>query len=361
MPATPAAAPAPVSALNWMRRIPAYLGNFAFVLGNPTINVPLLKRGYMEMLIVNLHGTATVATAALVFAQLAPWNIVSKFLMQPPSQLTPTNLGGEGLHFFNLLARDVAPFASSARNSPAGGSLDANAYEASILDVFPTAVGAITISMWYVLPFHMSALDLRGIVPLGNDTQSTFSITPNTVANLVTTPADFTVPSLSVDVWQIYLTPPPAGVATDVEALAQFAVLYDENNQPITQVGQQKVTLVPNYTILDILHGIYLNGVPDSTDMSAFALQVNSSWFTDAQGMSAAFETFWNRMQRGLTVPPGHFAYNFDDAAPLSLRALVDTGQITELYSYMTVAAGATLGAGPQIYTWTRRLTNKQG
>lgn len=357
-----APAPAPVqSALNWMRRIPAYLGNFPFTLGGQSVQVPLLKRGYMEMLVVNAKGAATVANANLVFAQLAPWNLITRFAVQPPGQLTPINLGGEGLHKQNLIARDVAPFGFAEDLLAFGAAIDANAYESTILDLFPVAVGAIVVSLWYVLPFHMGPLDLRGIVPLGNDTTTTFQFTPNTKAGLVTVAANLTLDTWSCDVWQVYLTPPPAGVATDVDALAQYAVLYDEINQAIAATGQQKVTLTPNYTILNILHGVYLNGLPDSADISAMALQVNSAWFTDPQGMSQAFKTFWARRQAGFTIPVGTIVYNFDDAAPLSSRAWVDTSQITELYSYLTVAAGATLGTNPEIYTWTRRLTNKQG
>lgn len=357
-----APAQAPVqSALGWMRRIPAYLGNFAFTLGGQSVQVPLLKRGYMEMLIVNVKGAATVANAALVFAQLAPWNIISRFSLQPPGQLTPINLGGEGLHLQNLIARDIDPFGPAESLLAFGSVVDANAYESTILDVFPVAIGAIVVSLWYILPFHVNELDLRGIVPLGNDTTTTFQFTPNTKAGIVTVAANLTVDTWSADVWQVYLTPPPAGVATDVAALAQYAVLYDEINQAIPAVGQQKVTLTPNYTILNILQGVYLNDLPDSADISGMALQVNSAWFTDPQGMSQSFMTFWNRRRFGYTIPVGKIVYDFDDASPLASQGWVDTSQITELYAYLTVAAGATLGTNPQIYTWTRRLTNKGG
>lgn len=343
----------------FMRWIAEFLGNFPFTLGGPTIQVPLRKRGYLDMLIVHVKGAFTGANASLVFNQLQPWNIITQFLVQPPGQETPIRLGGQTLHGWNLLSKDFAPFINGG-DATAAGTLDANAFDASIMDVFPVAVGAQVVHLWYVLPFHRSSMDIRGVVPLGNDVQVNLIMQPSTKAGLVTVAANLTLDTWSVDVYQAYYTPPPAESGAVVDD--QWAVTYDETFQPIVQVGAQTpVDIVPNNTILGILHAICLNNVMDSADVQALALQVNNSWFSDPGGLPGDAFTFIARRRYGRAFPVGLFPYDFDysvDDGVLDSKAWIHTQQVQEIKSYIWIAAGATLGTNPNIYTSVRRLAD---
>ncbi len=343
----------------FMRWIPEFLGNFAFTLGGASVTVPLKKRGYLDMIIIHVKGAFTGANAALVFQQLQPWNILTQILVQPPGQETPIRLGGQSLHGWNLLGKDFAPFINGG-DATAAGTLDANAYDVSIMDVFPTATGAQSVHLWYVLPFHRSSMDIRGVVPLGNDVQVNLVFTPSTKAGLVTVAANLTSDTWSADVYQAYYTPPSADSGAVVDD--QWAVTFDETSQPIVSTGAQTpVDIIPNNTILGILHAVCLNGANDSTDVQALALQVNNSWFSDPGGLTVDAFTFIQRRKYGRAFPVGLMAYDFDSSADdglLDSKAWIHTDQVQEIKSYLWINSGATLGTNPLIQTSVRRLAD---
>lgn len=338
----------------FMRPIWVDLGIKTFTLGGGQVQYQLRQLGYLDMLMVHIYGTFTGANATLVFNQLQPYNAVANFLLSSPSSpLPPINVGGKSMHVWNLRNEDFAPARQQFR-FPAQGTLDANAYHASIVDQFPTAVGAQTIHLWWVLPFHLSVDDIRGTLPLGNSTVTTLVITPAAVADVVTVAANLTLQSFSVDVAQVYLTPPPAGapiIGGGVDT--GWAVAYDETSQPIPAVGLQKVTITPNYTLLGILHLVGINNTDDTTDISNSTLRVNSSYFTDPTGLPTAFVDMRQTYEGGPPLPVGAFMYDFD---VLGAAGWLHTDQVTEIESDLTVAAGATLGTGPRIFTSVRRL-----
>jgi len=341
-----------------MRWIPEFLGNYAFTLGGPPVTVPLDQVGYLDMLIVHVKGAATVANANLVFLQMNPWNILSQILVQPPGQTPPFRLGGQTLHAWNLTGSDFAPFLNG-RDLPAQGTLDANAYDVSIMDVFPVAIGATVVHLWYVLPFHRTSNDIKGILPLGNRTRTNLVLTPTTKAALVTTAANLTVDTWSVDVYQAYYTPPPAGSGAVVDD--GWAVTYDETNQVIAAVGQQMIPIVPDDTILGIMHCVCCNSLMDSADVTAASLQVNQSWFTDPKGLPGDAFHFIQRRLQGQPMPLGIFVYDFDtdsDAGRLDVRKFLHTSQVQKIQSYLTLAAATVLGTNPLIYTSVRRLVD---
>ncbi len=354
-----AATPAPTQpAQLFMRWIPEFLGNFPFTLGGAPVTVPLDQVGYLDMLIAHVRGAATVANANLVFNQMMPWNIITQFLVQPPGQTPPFRVGGALLHTWNLLGSDFSPFVNGA-DLPAQGVLDANAYDVTIMDVFPLAVGAIVVHLWYVLPFHRSELDIRGVLPLGNRTRTNLVMQPATKAAVVTVAANLTLDTWSIDVYQAYYTPPPASSGAVVDDA--WAVTYDETNQVVAAVGQQTVQVVPDDTILGIAHAVCLNNLPNSADVTNLALQVNQSWFSDPRGLPGDAFSFIQRRMHYNPLPVGIFVYDFDtdtDAGKLDVRKWVHTSQVQKITSYLQIAPAAVLGANPLIYTSVRRLVD---
>ncbi|MDE2620634.1 MAG: hypothetical protein KGL54_10780 [Sphingomonadales bacterium] len=350
------ASPTLYPARYFMRPIWVDLGAKAFTLGGAPVTFPLRQLGYLDMLVVHLTGTYTVANANLVFNQLQPYNIVPNFMVQTPgSPLPPINLGGKSLHVWNLRNNDFAPIWQGFR-FPAQGTLDANAYHATQVDQFPVAIGAQTFHLWWVLPFHLSPEDIRGTLPLGNSTVTNLVVSAAAAADVVTVAANLTLPVFTIDVAQVYLTPPPAGapiIGGGVDT--GWAVAYDETYQAVPAVGLQKVTVVPNYTILGIMHDVVLNNADDSVDVTNMTLRVNSSYFTDPTGLPTPFNDFRQAMEQGVPLPVGVFMYDFD---VIGAAGWVHTDQVTEIESDITIAAGATLGVNPRIYTSVRRLVD---
>lgn len=340
----------------FMRPIWVDLGTQVFTMGGNPVTYQLRQLGYLDMLVVHLSGTYTVATAALVFNALQPYNIVRNFLIQSPGNpLPPINLGGASMHLWNLRNSDFAPGRKQFR-FPAQGTLDANAYHASIIDQFPTALGAQTFHLWWVLPFHLSVDDIRGTLPLGNSTVSTLSISPSAAADVVTVAANLTVPVFTVQVTQVYLTPPPAGapiIGGGVDT--GFAVAYDETYQAVPAVGLNHVLVTPNYTILGILHALALNNANNSADVTNKTLRVNSSYFTDPTGLPNPVDDLRQTYEQGVPLPVGWFLWDFD---VLGMAGWVHTDQVTELESDITIADAAVLGAAPRIYTSVRRFVD---
>jgi hypothetical protein len=341
----------------FMRPIWVDLGAKAFTLGGAPVSYQLRQLGYLDMLVVHMTGTYTPTNANLVFNQLQPYNIVPNFLVQTPgSPLPPINLGGRSMHVWNLRNSDFAQFRKGFR-FPAQGTLDANAYHATQVDQFPVATGSSqTMHLWWVLPFHLSAEDIRGTLPLGNSTVTNLVISAAAVADVVTVAANMVTPVLTVDVAQVYLTPPPAGapiIGGGVDT--SFAVAYDETYQPVAAVGLNKVTVVPNYTILGILHQVALNNADDSTDVTNTTLRVNSSYLTDPTGLPTTFVDFRQAMEQGVPLPVGCFLHDFD---VVGQAGWLHTDQVTELESDITIAGAATLGTNPRIYTSVKRLVD---
>jgi len=210
--------------------------------------------------------------------------------------------------------------------------------------------------LWYVIPFHRSSMDVRGILPLGNKTRTLLTLSIAAAADMFTVPANFTVPVFSVDVFQCYYTAAPAGVGADPDPY--WAVTYEELVQPIAALGDQVINIEPNDSILGILHYVILNGVGDSTDISTLTLRVNKSFYH--QGLDAAFWHFVQRRRVGAALPPGVICYDEDrfvDDGGLDMREWIHSQDVQSVQSTLRVPTG-TLGVNPRVVTSIKRLVD---
>jgi hypothetical protein len=336
------------------RWIPEFVANLAFTVGGPKVTQLLDNVGYGDMLILHAKGTYTVATATLVQLAGAPWNLFSNINVQPPGLTPPVNLSGFMLHVWNLLEKNFAPFTGGEDFAAQG--LDANAFDLGLIDVFPLTVGAQTMHLWFVVPFHRSSMDVRGIIPLGNKTRTLLTLSIAAAADLFTTPANFTIPVFTVDVFQAYYTAAPQGANADPDPY--WAVTYEELVQPIAALGDQVVNIEPNDSILGILHYVVLNGVGDSTDISALTLRVNKSFYH--QGLDGAFWAFVQRRRVGAPLPVGVIAYDEDrfvDDGVLDMREWIHSQDVQSVQSTIRTPTG-TLGTNPRIVTSIKRLVD---
>ena len=153
------------------------------------------------------------------------------------------------------------------------------------MDLFPVGLGATNLTLWWVLPTHYSVDDIRGTVPLGNQEQANLLITPAPGADFLDTPANFTADTLTVDVEQVWLAPPPAGAPIAPTTSAPNAdgvdidweMAYDETYQAIVGTGLQQVSITPNYTILGIAHAV--SGATAGTGAQLDSASVNALQF----------------------------------------------------------------------------------
>ncbi len=340
------------------RRVKIDLGTQAAALGGPALTFPLRKKGWLSELVVHSTLVGTAANATLVFNQLMPYNIITQFLLDGPGQTPPFRIGGFGKHIWDLIEKQHAPFVDGTRViGTSFGTLDQNAYDASLLDVAPTAVGAITWHMWWVLPFQRSSMDPRGVLGLGTDYQVNLIISPAASAGaVVTVGANLSaVSSWTIRVTQVYYTPVQPGVA-DFDPY--WAMVYDESLQPISALGQQIVNVNPGGRILGIVHGVFMNNAPDSADLTSATLQVNDSFLVDPKGLPGETVMFFQRYEHGQPLPLGVLAYDEDiyaDDGPFDVRDWINTANIQTIQSTLNINTG-TLGTAPTIYTWTKRL-----
>lgn len=336
------------------RWIPEFLGNLAITLGGAKQTLLLDNVGYGDMLVLHVKGTYTVATAPLVFLAGAPWNILSNINVQPPGLTPPVNISGFMLHAWNLIEKNFAPFVDGLDLAAPG--LDANAFDAGIINVFPVALGAQTAHLWYIVPFHRSSMDVRGILPLGNKTRTLLTLSIAAAADLVTTAANLTLPAFSVDVFQAYYTAAPAGINADPDPY--WAVTYEELVQPIAALGDQVINIEPNDSIIGMLHFVILNGVGDSADISTLTLRVNKSFYH--QGLDATFWAFVQRKRIGAPVPAGLIVYDEDrfvDDGSLDMREWIHSQDVQSVQSTLRVPTGV-LGTNPRVITSIKRLVD---
>lgn len=329
----------------------------AFAPGGASIPTVLRAAGYLDMVWIRLRGTFTGATATLVFKPLMPWNIIDSIVIQGGGPVPTHRLGGFGAHVWNLAMKDWAPF-RDGWDHPAAG-LDLNTYDASNIDVFPTAVGAQTISLWVGIPFHRSSMDNRGLLPLGvpGQADTTLTVTPTSaVGNIVTTGANLTLPVWVMDVYQCFFTP-PAGDANVLPLDLSKLYRFDEASQVAT-TGDNKILLDRSHKYLGIAHAVILNGVMDQVDVDRVQLTVNGAPLFDPAGLDSAMQNFIQRRRAGRPFPLGVIVHDFDrfvDDGSFDIRDHLYTGRLTEFYSTISVNAGATVVATDRIWTWTRR------
>ena len=354
MPTAQAAPQARLPFQLFTRWIPEFLANIAITVGGAKQTLLLDNVGYGDLLVLHVKGTYTVAVAPLVFLAGAPWNVLSNINVQPPGLTPPVNISGFMQHCWNMIEKNFAPFVDGLDLGAQG--LDANAFDAGLIDVFPTAIGAQTAHLWYVVPFHRSSMDVRGILPLGNKTRTLLTLSIAAAADLVTTPANFTIPVLSVDVFQAYYTAAPAGVNADPDPY--WGITYEELVQPIAALGDQVINIEPNDSIIGIVHYVVMNGVGDSTDISTLTLRVNKSFYH--QALDGAFWHFIQRRRIGAPMPVGVIVYDMDrfvDDGSLDMREWIHSQDVQSVQSTLRVPTGV-LGTNPRVVTSIKRLVD---
>jgi hypothetical protein len=321
----------------------------AFVPGGDDVEIPLRKLGYTDMLVVHVHGSYALADTCTPALVQLPHGIVKKFLVDVPGRETPINLSGRTLRIFNLRSNDFGTFPADAVPPNRGGA-EANALYATMVDDFPIAESATNdVSLIWIVPFHRSVVDHKGALPTGALDQLNLVLTPNSLADFMTTKngigTDVSNVSLTVDVTQVIFSAPPqdanviAGTTGD-----GFVVKYDETKDVIEQAGTPTlIKIVPKDTLLAIVHAVTVDGIKDSVDVDRMYLRVEESYFTDPSGIPADIKTVLDAAANGSPFPEGVFVWDADRPAT-GMAGWIHTDGVNDIEVGLTLKAGTGLG-----------------
>lgn len=347
----------------------------AFAPGGAQIPVDLGKVGYLAGLIVRISGTYTVVTATPGPKATFPYDYVQRFQLDLPGLNDPVSISGTMLKYQGLAGRDLALFGQGGGIS---AMFDADQMTSIFMknadflvvaaDVYPVAVAANVWNLTWYLPVAHNARDWRGCIPLGNSAQATLRITPGADADLVATPANHSASALTVDVWQVYFTAPPAGVLTPDTS---FAVVFDQYEQSVVASGAAVVDIPKDGVILDVMHA-FRNVDTAFPIASTLAAQLSHLSFRVGRdklydNVELAAKLIHQNAGRTIPYPAGLIVYDFDQAqggvpfgVPFGDERIPgwlhsDDPRITEIKSTLTVPAGATL-TNAKIVTSVKRL-----
>ena len=349
------------------------LGSQAFTLGGATLRFPLEKTGNLDALVFRISGQYDVSTAALVGLPRFPWNLFSAMRLSPSGRQKLMDIGSWSAHLHDLCGRTFSPFGSTARDVRIDG-LDAQTGRSALIEAFPLATGNDqAFELWLTVPFRRSATDPRGRVPLFNASETVLYLTPNSEANLITTPANWAQDSMNVQVWQIVSDDAPR--AQEVVTLpdgTSWVVTYEEF-ETVAAVGNNDVTIDPGGRILRVIHTVALNDVlTTSDDISGVGFKVDATDIIEP-GTDPRILYYLQKRQLGHYPPDGVLVYDFDSYAdsdgaawkrfgsdesfaPSIGRQLHTDRGVVQIESRITIPSGTTLGTNPRIYTTVARM-----
>lgn len=348
------------------RQVIEHLETQNFDYSGGVLTFELDRIGFLEGLLIRVSGTQTVTTASPAPKPGFPWNVLKRLVLDTPGLQDPIAVSGDSLHTQNLLSRDFTMDLPYGDFPESANALDDNAYHATNgVNLAPVAVAVNTWNLWYFMSVRRNVRDLRGIVPLGNRQRTRLRITPATLADIFTTPANASAEALQVSVYQVFRTAPPAGMPSPDQEAAH-AIVIDEYEQAVATTGQTKIEIPTGGTILNIVHRVFLDDdlYPTAPEGSIddVSLWLNRDKVIDAVPMVAF--SFLQNAGRAQPLPAGTIAHDFEKQqgdVPYILGGAervpgwVHSDELNELTSFIGISAGATLD-NARIVTSVKRL-----
>lgn len=351
------------------RTIIERIASLAFTPGGAAVSADLAKVGYLYGLLLRLSGTYTVATGSPGPKAVFPYDYLARIQLDLPGLNDPYTISGkmaklqEWASFpFAFGEQSLVGFDSDQMSST---QLKSAGYYAIAADANPVAVAANVWNDLFWLPAAHNPRDLRGLLPLGNQSTATLRVFPGADADLVATPANHTASALTLDVFQVYCTAPPAGVeAPDTT----FAVVVDEYEQAITAVGDQVIDIPRGGIILNVIHQVRNvdTAFPIASDVATVidtvSFRVNRDKLWDSVPIAA--KLIAQNAGRPTPYPAGTIVYDFDqsqdgipfmDAAGERIPGWLYSDAVNEIKSTIHIATGATL-TNAKVTTSVKRL-----
>jgi hypothetical protein len=323
----------------------------AYALNTALEPITIPQVGYLAAVIVQFRGTVTLSGAGAL-ADLGPWNLVSKFVLESNQGAgTLFDLSGYGAFLVGAqLERGFRPDLAGS-----GGTTPSSDYFAA-----PVASGANAWALSWYLPvslnngkqFETGLINLQAPeVRLTLKIQTNGALTD--VATLVTaTTGNFFVSYL------YYEVPPPEMVYQPPLMVARRL----EEQQSITQVGDFIYQIPRAGTLLSLMQYTRLNGArSDSIDEFRLPLNYNDTVYVyDRQTLKLL-----NRMWHDTEFPTGVYEWDFwhseEELSEGDTRDAFDTEAVTTMQFVTKISAGATLGSGNNFQNSIRTIMQSIG
>ena len=301
--------------------IPEVIHTGAFAFGGNAIRVALLARGYVDHLIVRISGTVTVATGDPGLRPGAPWNGVRRFLLDGPDLRDSYDLDG----FMAKVQGDLVGYPKTMlhpggfppipRLTSTGVEMFSTALRPySIEDSYPVAVAANAWDLRWRIDVKRNFRDHRGMFAVDANQESLLVIEPNTLAELVNTPANVTGTNLTIQVVQYMRTPPVGGVGAPDTS---WRVKYAQQQLGVAEIAagnNNDVRVQPEGILLNAISFVVLDDDVFPADplasIESISHLVNEDKRKDAIPAWVFLDEQQARYPRGL--PQGVFAFDGD-------------------------------------------------
>lgn len=347
------------------------IASLAFTPGGAMVSTDLAKAGYLQGILLRLRGTYTVVTATPGPKAVFPYDYISRVQLDLPGLNDPYTVSGKMLKLQELAGFPFALggipgiLAGADTDQQTSTFMKSAGYQAVAADVYPVAVAANTWNLTWWLPAAHNPRDVRGLLPLGNQATATLRVYPGADADLVATPANHSASSLTLDVYQVYMTAPPAGVESPDTT---FAVVMDEYEQAVTAVGDNVIDIPKGGIILNVIHQLrnvdtaYPIASDVSTVLDTVSFRVNRDKLWD--NVDIAAKLIEQNAGRSFPYPAGSIVYDFDrdqkgipfmDANGERIPGWLYSDQVNEIKSTLHIATGATL-SNAKVTTSVKRL-----
>lgn len=341
------------------------------VAGNPqtpskrTVGFDLPRVGLASRVLIDIDANFTAVEAAAAGVKpadaLAPFSLVQRAQVKIGGSGSLIDLTGVGAH---LLADCDGGFSTEAfRTQPwpvASSSWDVQ-HQVYAYDEATTPPKVTGHARWgLVLPFSLTQGQPLGMVLLGTDrTLARVELTMADINAIVRKAANAnptaTVVSVTITCsYEFFEVPGQAAYAAYVQPLLRYAHRLTEDRQDIVSVGPgvNVVNLLPYDSILQVIQYAVINGVLDTTHLSAARLRMNRSTVRDEKNAG----TMWRQQREvlGLDVPAIVWHY-FERN---SLRSAIRAGDYSDIRTEIDIPTGTTIAAGDYISTITRKIVD---
>jgi hypothetical protein len=164
------------------------------------------------------------------------------------------------------------------------------------------------VNLWYWIPFARSAYDWTGSLGLGNRSKTQLILTPETDANLYTTPANRTAQALTANLYQAIIAPFPQDASVVPWDLKKIYTM-EEQNQALV-IGDNFVNIDPKNRIQRVWHEIWNTNVRAEAQITQADVAFDGSYFLNNFDTTAWYQIAKRRL--GFAPFPGTILFDYD-------------------------------------------------
>lgn len=316
----------------------------------------LPKVGLLSKLYLTLQCTVdnTAGTGHATISERAPWNWIKRIKLLANAGASIYDVSGYGTYLINnIIRRATAPNSSVFDRSLATATYS-----------IPTTDADGTILLNLEIPIAVNDRDPIGLVLLQNNaTELVLEIEFNTLggANAVVAPYVLTGTATSV------LSAGTAGVVMEYFTVPRKAEDYPalnivhqwlEQQDVITGTGAFTKSLLRGNTYMRLMHYLTLNSALDQADVDKLRILYNQSEVP--YSIDRIPQLFLQKMRYGQDLPKGTFLHDwyYSNGIPSlgDSRDFINSANVTEFQSEVTIGSGATVTGNCYLNTITEQL-----